>query len=156
LDFKIDGQVMGSLVERAPADARALAEVRGTAPIEKLELFEGNRVVETVRPRAFSNLSHSNRIRISWRGSRIRGRGRRVNWDGSIRVAGAKIIDAKPTFDTPIDRITKIDGETVQFISQTTGDTDFIDLTLDSAKGQGVAFVSKAGECSIELRELSD
>jgi hypothetical protein len=74
-----------------------------------------------------------------------------------IRIADCKIFSAVATFDTPIDRITRIESETVHFISQTTGDTDFIDILLESAKTQAaVTFVSKAGECSVDLRELTD
>ena len=94
LDLTIDGHVMGEVVEDAPSAACVFASVLGTAPVEKLELFEGKSLIHTVRPRAFENLTRSNRIRISWRGSRIRGRGRRVNWDGVIRVRGAKILAA--------------------------------------------------------------
>jgi hypothetical protein len=155
LDFAIDGQPMGSVFD-AGADAHVMASVRGTAPIESLELYQGKQVIETVRPRAFVSLENSRRVRVSWRGSRIRGRGRRVRWDGTVRVTGAAIVSATSTFDTPIDRITRTGEHEVEFISQTTGDTDSIDLLLDNASTGVVALESKAGMCAVDLRELTN
>jgi hypothetical protein len=60
LDFEIEGQPMGSIVEIA-GSARVNASVRGTAPIESLELYERKRVIHTVRPAAFDNLESSRR-----------------------------------------------------------------------------------------------
>ena len=155
LDYEIEGHPMGSVVE-AGARARVVAAVRGTAPIESMELYEGKRVVHAMRPAAFAALESSRQIRVSWRGSRIRGRGRRVNWDGAIRVEGARILSAAANFDTPVDRITRTSGGEVSFISQTTGDTDSIDLTLDRADaGVIVTFDAKPGKCSANLAELT-
>jgi hypothetical protein len=156
LDFRVDDNVMGSLVETATSVASVFASVRATAPIEKIELFEGKCVINTLRPGAFDQMTHSKRIRVAWRGSRIRGRGRRVNWDGSIRLSGAKIISATPIFDTPLDRIVAQADDIVTFISQTTGDTDSIDLLLNSASRGTVSFDSKAGKCEADLAELTD
>jgi hypothetical protein len=158
LDFAINGQPMGSVLDCGRSAAGVFASVRGTGPIESLELFQGRQVIHTVRPGAFERLSSSNRIRVSWRGSRIRGRGRRANWDGSIRVGGARIVSAMANFDTPIDRITAVTAHEVAFISQTTGDTDSIDLELVhlDGEGAGIELQSKAGSCRIDLAELSD
>ena len=160
LDFRIDDHVMGSVVDIADSDsnvAGAFASVRGTAPIESLELFEGKRVIHTVRPRAFDNLTRSRRVRVSWRGSRIRGRGRRVNWDGVIRFDGGPQIESTVGFfDTPIDGITSQSAGEVAFISQTTGDTDGIDFFLDRADRGRVTFDSKAGRCEVDLADLTD
>ena len=159
LDFRIDDHPMGSLVDVAQSRTnvgRAFASVRGTAPIESLELFEGKRVIQTVRPRDFGNLTRSRRIRVSWRGSRIRGRGRRVNWDGVIRFDGPRIESTIGFFDTPIDGITTQSATETSFISQTTGDTDGIDFFLDRADRGRVTFDSKAGRCDVDLAELTD
>jgi hypothetical protein len=157
LSFEIDGQPMGTVRKNASAVASVFAEVKGTAPIESLELFKGKQVIQSVRPPEFSDLTKSNRIRLSWRGSRIRGRGRRVTWDGSIKVEGAKIRSATTfAFDTPIDGITKTTDTEVTFISQTTGDTDGIDLILDNATSGKFTFTSKAGNAEVDLSELTN
>jgi hypothetical protein len=155
LDFHIDDHPMGSVVESRSNGARAVASVRGTAPIDSLELFEGKRVIQTVRPRAFDNLTASRRVRVSWRGSRIRGRGRRVNWDGLIRFDGPHIESTSGFFDTPIDGITSQSATEATFISQTTGDTDGIDFFLDRADCGKITFDSKAGRCDVAVAELT-
>ena len=156
LDFRIDDHPMGSVATTSEYFARLFVDVRGTAPIEKIELFHGKEVLFSERPPAFSHLNESTRIRVSWRGSRIRGRGRRVNWDGTIHVSGPRILRATAIFDTPVDRIDKVQADSVSFISQTTGDTDSIDLLLDHADVGKITFDSKAGRCAVELAELRD
>ena len=59
-------------------------------------------------------------------------------------------------FDTPVDRINNVQADAVSFISQTTGDTDSMDLLLDQADLGRVTFDSKAGRCEVELQELTD
>ena len=157
LDFSCDDHAMGSVVDAvASRQWRLSGAVRGTAPIESLELFQSKQAIRTVRPPAFQDLTRSDRIRISWRGSRIRGRARRVNWDGTIRTDGPSILSAASHFDTPIDRITRTIDHEVEFISQTTGDTDWIDLRLSRADSGAIHFHSKAGACHLDLRELTD
>jgi hypothetical protein len=161
LDFSCNDHPMGSVIA-PPSPARPgqrfhfTAAVRGTAPIESLELFQLKQVIQTLRPKSFNNLTRSNRIRVSWRGSRIRGRARRVNWDGTIRAQGPRILDAQSHFDTPIDRITRATDHEIDFISQTTGDTDWIDLVLSDATAGTLHFDSKAGHCHLDLRQLTD
>jgi hypothetical protein len=155
LDFEINGHPMGSVIDVDGA-AKLRASVFGTDAIESLELFRGRDVVQAVRPAAFERIGSSRHIRLRWRGARIRGRGRRVTWDGAIRVEGARIVSASGFFDTPIDRITSRDEHQVTFISQTTGDADGVDLVLDRADRGAIRFESKAGNCQIELAELTD
>ena len=155
LDFRIDGQLMGSVMA-AKASHKLEWCVAGTAPLETVEVFVGKKVLQTWRPAAFASLKNSRQVRVSWRGSRIRGRGRRVNWDGRILVSGAKIVAATAHFDTPVDRITSQSASEVAFVSQTTGDTDWIDLILDDASHGTIKFDSKAGQCAVDLGELTD
>jgi hypothetical protein len=156
LDFTINDHPMGSIL-RADGALQVRATVHGTAPLEVLELYQGKNVVQSIRPAAFERLTQSKRLRVSWRGSRIRGRGRRTTWDGAIRItAGPRITSASANFDTPVDRITAATDAEVRFISQTTGDTDSIDLLLDRADRGRVLFDSRAGRCEIDLAELTD
>lgn len=159
LDFTIDGHPMGSVLERAPEAVRLTAAVTGTAPIESIEVYERKNVIHTWRPPEFSRLHDSPHLRVSWKGSRIRGRGRRVNWDGTLSLSpdAPRIVSAASHFDTPIDRITATTDRAVSFISQTTGDTDWIDLTLAAPPTTGrLTFDSKAGRREIDLASLND
>jgi hypothetical protein len=156
LGFSINWAEMGSVIEAETLN-NAFMWVRGTAPIESIELYEAKRVIHSVRPAAFRSVEGSRRVRVSWRGSRIRGRGRRVQWDGSIRVDGATIEKARTfAFDAPIDGIRSTSDHELSFVSQTTGDTDGIDLWLDRTDSARIIFDSKAGKCEAELGKHSN
>ena len=154
LDFTIDDQPMGSVIDASgPVDMRA--SVIGCGPLESLTLFQGREAIAQVCPAAFTSGEPSCRVRVSWRGARMRGRGRRVVWDGAIRIEGAAILAASPfAFDSAADGITGQDGQQIAFASSTTGDTDGIDLRLDRADGGRLIFESTVGRCEVDLAEL--
>lgn len=154
LDFEIDGQVMGSVVGwRDPVRVRAGAT--GAAPLESLALYRGREEIYTLLSPSFHDLSASRRLRVSWRGARIRGRGRRVTWDGSIRLEGCRILKAVPfAFDALTDGITACTETRVDFMSKTTGDRDGLDLWLDRLPEGRLVFDSAAASLDIDLAEL--
>lgn len=154
LDFTVNGQSMGSVFE-TDGPLQIAANVRGTAPIESLTLYQGKTPIQQIQPAAFANCDDSRCIRIRWSGSRIRGRGRRVTWDGTIRVEGASILDATPfQFDAATDGITEQTAQEVHFKSSTTGDTDGIDLVLDQASSGTLTFTSPVVEQTVDLAGL--
>jgi hypothetical protein len=154
LHFTIDGHPMGSVIKREEL-MQVEANISGTAPLESLILYQGKQPIEIVQPPAFSHTLHSRRVRVSWRGSRIRGRGRRVVWNGEIRLEGAQILSASTVaFDSRSDGIVERSSQRVIFTSATTGDMDGIDLWLDRADGGHLTFVSGVGTCAVDLAEL--
>jgi hypothetical protein len=154
LDFTVDGQPMGSCFD-AGSTVRVQARVHGTAPIEALELRRGREPMKVVRPPAFAEAGRSKRVRVAWGGARIRGRGRRVEWDGTIEVEGARIERAQTfAFDAPSDGIVEQTAGAVRFRSRTTGDTDGIDLWLDQATTGRVMFRSPPGVVAADLATL--
>ena len=155
LDFSVNNHPMGSYLSNQD-ELNIQAKVIGTAPLESLQLFEGRKVIAEVRPAEFDDLQNSNRIRVSWQGSRERGRQRRVTWDGTIRVEGCKIKKAETfSFDVIADGITEQTNKQVNFLSKTTGDRDGMDLTLDTATIGTLYFESEAGNVSVNLNELT-
>jgi len=154
LDFTIDGHPMGSVID-ASGPLAVQASVTGCGPLESLTLFRGREVVAQAWPAAFTSVEPSHRVRISWRGARMRGRGRRVVWDGVIHLQGAVILSAAAfAFDSAGDGITSQTGQRVAFTSSTTGDVDGIDLRLDRADGGRLIFESALGRCAVDLSAL--
>ena len=154
LEFNAGGQPMGSLIE-SQENVTLSAKVIGTAPIEALFLYRGRKIVEGVYPDDFNEMDSSRRIRVSWSGARIRGRARKAQWDGSIRVADATITDAKTfAFDSPADGIVGKRPDEILFRSSTTGDIDGIDLYLDDARKGALFFDSPIGNCRVDLSDL--
>ena len=155
LSFDIGGKPMGSVIETDEDLLMVRAAVVGTAPLESLSFLRRQEVIEIVQPAVFASVVDSKRVRVSWRGSRIRGRGRRVVWDGTIRLTGARITEATPfAFDAATDGITSDTDQEVVFSSSTTGDMDGIDLFLDQARNGTLSFHSDVGSCTLDLGAL--
>ncbi len=154
LSFEIDGRPMGAVFE-ADGDVTARASVKAAGPVESLTLMRGREPLASVRPPAFDDVTTSRRIRLRWKGARIRGRGRRVRWSGAIRTEGARILSARTfAFDSAADGIAEQTDHEVRFQSQTTGDADGIDLWLDQTERGGVVFDSPVGRCQVAFDEL--
>jgi hypothetical protein len=154
LSLQIDRQPMGSVLE---VDGRVTASVAAKAagPIESLVLLRGREAVAVARLRAFDDVASSRRVRVRWQGARIRGRGRRVTWSGVIRAEGTQIEQARTfAFDSAGDGITEQTNHEVHFRSQTTGDSDGIDLWLDQSQRGRIVFESPVGRCQAALDEL--
>ena len=91
LDFETeDGIPMGGLLTaRSRSGPGFRIRVCGSAPIERVELRNGMRVVKCFRTYTAADLS--NRLKLLWEGAEVRGRGRQVNWNGSLTVTGNQI-----------------------------------------------------------------
>ena len=77
---------MGDIL-RAQDDAVTLEiDVSAQAPIERIEIRNRMRVLETWRPYSQDELGR--RVRIIWEGSEYRGRGRQTVWDGTATLGG--------------------------------------------------------------------
>ena len=118
-------------------------------------MYRGRALLAEVQPPEFRDLGNSNRLRLMWSGSRMRGRGRRVDWSGVIRTTQATILEATVvSFDSAADGITATEPQAVAFQSQTTGDCDGIELVLDDGRVGNLVFDSAAGTTEIDLAGL--
>ena len=86
--------MMGDIVNLPSGNATLKIHAIGSAPIERIDIFNGLEHVSTHRPYAESDLG--NRIRVVWEGAEYRGRFRQVIWDGSAEFSGNKIMKTKP------------------------------------------------------------
>jgi len=154
LSLGVNDQTMGAII-RASGSVLIEAAVRGVGPIECLELFRGRERLITVRGDSFSSCATSRRVRLTWGGARIRGRGRRATWDPKIRVTGATIERVEPfAFDSPLDGVEDQGATTVSLRSRTTGDIDGVDLWLDQAQTGEIVFESGIGGLEVDLENL--
>ena len=129
----------------------------GAGPVEELQLFRGRDIVAQAEPPSFQGVEDSSRIRVSWGGSRMRGRGRRVTWDGTIRVVGTRIVRVEPfAFDSPSDGILDLSDESLTFRSRTTGDRDGIDLWIEEPGRGMLRLETPIGELVVDLGSLGD
>ena len=85
--------VMGDIIHLADGDLEIAAEIRASAPIERVDIFNGLDLIETVRPYRQEELGE--RIRVIWEGAEYRGRFRQVIWDGSAFLSDNEIVSSK-------------------------------------------------------------
>jgi len=78
--------MMGDILRSAEREVTFRIEAVASAPIERIELRNRLRRLETWRP--YDAAALGRRIRVIWEGSEYRGRGRQTVWDGGARLAG--------------------------------------------------------------------
>ncbi len=128
--------------------------VEGTAPIETVDFFRDDRCIAS-RDYISDATRWSNRIRVAWRGATAPGNWQRarMTWDGSLRIEGARIVDAVPwAFDTPDEQLLGVDAHRVSWRSVTAGDADGVILTLDRLDGVTLDFSSEplSARCALD------
>ncbi len=126
--------LMGDIVELKSGGAKISVQVDSPAPIERVEIFNGRELVETIRPYAKEELGA--RIRIHWEGAEYRGRFRQVIWDGSATVTDNTITSASGyNFFNPERGLTHVNDTTVEWMSLTTGNFAGADIHVSDAWG---------------------
>jgi hypothetical protein len=156
LDFSVNGASMGEIIQSETGEIVVRAKAKGSAPVEKIQLFRGKELLQEQYAPEFSEIKNSHRLRLAWKGSRMRGRGRRVTWDGEIRFENCRLQKAQPwSFDSPSDGILEQNDQLIRFTSHTTGDSDGLDLWLEDASRGTIIFDSAAGKWEIDLSQLS-
>lgn len=130
-----DSHPMGSIVEASrDRPFEVSLSVTGTAPIERVEIRNGMRVLQTLR--TYSSKDLSNRVKVLWEGAEVRGRGRQVNWDGGLKLARARIDSFQPiNFWNQEKRCEQTGPRELQWQSLTTGGVAGVILELDSLAG---------------------
>ncbi len=149
---------MGDIARVADAEVELAVEVIGTAPIERLDIHDGLGLIETVRPYAASDLGA--RVRLVYEGAEYRGRARTTTWDGSLEMAGNRILRTAVINNWNLDRgIQRQDATALAWKAVTTGNYGAIDLWLAEPGAGSLAFrtapVSGAaaiGELGVEPR----
>lgn len=132
---------MGDIVRPGAEPMTLEVEVIGTAPIDRVDVLVGSRVVHTAR--AFAPADCRNRVRVMWEGAEYRGRGRETVWKGTLRTAVNRIERfGEVNFVNPERRVTEVEpGSALAWTSVTTGNMAGIDLWLADGR---------AGEIAIE------
>jgi hypothetical protein len=144
--------MMGDIARVADSEVDLAIEVVGSGPIERLDVFDGLELIETVRPYASSDLGA--RVRFVYEGAEYRGRARTTTWDGSLLVEGARILRTAVINTWNLDRgIQRQDATGLTFKAVTTGNYGAIDLWLERAAGK-LAFKTAPASGEAAVAEL--
>jgi Protein of unknown function (DUF3604) len=155
-EFAVREVLMGEIIRPGSVPMRLGAEVIGTAPIERLDVLHGAKVVQTTHPFAVSDLGR--RVRVTGQGAEYRGRGRETTWQGQMTLTGNRIVRFAPVnFLNPERRIVETSpGTALAWTSVTTGNLAGIDLWLDEARRGMLAFETNVVSGEINLATLAD
>ena len=127
--------VMGDIARVGDGEVDLVIEVVGSAPIERVDLFDGLDLIETIRPYSAADLGR--RVRLVYQGAEYRGRARTTTWDGSLAIEGNRIARAGMINNWNLDRgIQTQDAAAVTWKAVTTGNFGAVDLWLESAAGR--------------------
>lgn len=134
-------------------DLRFTGGIRGTAPIQLVELLRSWEVLQSLYPRR--GTPEARRLRITWSGAEGRGRRRSTIWNGSLRVEGAAITGSEPVgFDHLGEGLRETNEQEVHWLSRTEGDHDGVEIELDGADGVSLEFRSDPATFQIDLKEI--
>lgn len=127
-------------------------DIAGSAPIERIDIFDGLERLETFRPYDESALGA--RVRLVYTGAEYRGRARTTTWDGDLTLSGARIRNAAMFNNWNLDRgIQTRNEDRLAWKAVTTGNYGGIDLDLDGGTG-ALSFQTKPISGRVDLAKL--
>ncbi|PYM21281.1 MAG: DUF3604 domain-containing protein [Candidatus Rokuibacteriota bacterium] len=158
VELLVNGLPMGGEGRLEPGQpVRITGRAVGTGPIERIDVLRGLDVVRTISPYTSTSFETSNRYRIAWAGSRVRGRDRLTRWDGSLELSSGKMLGAMPwAMDNPEKGIVQRTASEISWVSNTTGDDDGIDVRLDAAPEAVLRFRSPVIDVDVTVGDLAD
>ena len=147
---------MGDIVAPGATPMKLIAEIIGTAPIERVDVLHGKEVAASVRPYAAADLGR--RIRVRWEGAEYRGRGRETMWQGKLALDGNRIVRfALVNFLNPERKVEESEpGRALTWTSVTTGNLAGLNLWLDDARAGTLRIDTNIVSGSVDLAALGD
>ncbi len=153
-----DGQaageaMMGDIVHLPEGGVELRIEVCGSAPIERLDLFNGLAHLETIRPYATEDLG--NRIRVIWEGAEYRGRFRQVIWDGSAALSDNRILAAQPiNFFNRDKTLERVGDNGLKWRALTTGNLGGFDAWLADPYAGTLKLETPVVKCGVPVEDI--
>ena len=156
VELAVNGLVMGAEGRaRGPVDIRG--RVVGTGDLERVDVFRGLELLRTISPYRALDVASSPRYRVAWAGSRVRGRDRLTRWDGSLELSAGRIVAAVPfAMENPEKGLVEQTATRIAWISNTTGDDDGVDVTLDAPPDAVLRFRTPVIDLDVALSDLVD
>ncbi len=126
---EVNEAMMGDILRSAEKTVRFRIDVRGSSPVERIDIRNGLETLEVFRPYQEADLGR--RIRILWEGSEYRGRGRETIWDGYAELTGNTFENLTPVNRyNPDKRFEQTSPERLEWQALTTGGFGGFDAVL--------------------------
>jgi len=156
VELAVNGLPMGA-AGRTDGVVKVSGRAVGTGPIERIDVFRGLDHIRMVSPYTPESFEGSQQYRIAWAGSRVRGRDRLTTWDGHVELSAGRFLDAATfAMENPEKGIRERSARRVSCVSNTTGDDDGLDVTIDAPADAVLRFHSPVIRLQMKLSELSD
>jgi len=145
--------IMGDIVRFNHDNMELVVDVVGTAGLERVEIRNGLKVLETIRPYTIDDLG--TRIRVIWQGAEHRGRRRHTSWDGNARFKGNKILRAQAVnFWNPYRNLDRCGEDGLAWQSFTPGSLAGFDAWLENATEGTLSLHTPHLECDIPVQDI--
>lgn len=145
--------IMGDIARVSANEVELAIEVNGSAPIERLDIFDGLDLIETVRPYSAEDLGA--RIRIVYQGAEYRGRARTTNWNGSLTLNDNAIMRAEMFNNWNLDRGLAVnDEQSASWKAVTTGNFGGFDLWLRDRQSGHLSIKTKPVEADLDIADI--
>lgn len=145
--------IMGDIARVTDDEVYLVIDVVGSAPIERLDIFDGLDRVETVRPYGVNELG--SRVRLVYEGAEYRGRARTTNWDGELHLNGNQIERTQVINNWNLDRgIQRQDANSLVWKAVTTGNYGGIDMWLDAGTDGLMSFKTAPMSGDVKIADL--
>ncbi len=145
--------IMGDEVRALKSGNLLAVSALGTTPIERVEIYNGTRRIALRQPK--NNFTASSTVKVLTAGSRVRGRARLVEWNGRLRISGAKLNSFEQVnFLDPEKGLQRSGRNELIWQGATTGGTQGVILSLDRLSGK-IRFSNNRNEVLVNTAELS-
>jgi len=145
--------IMGDIAQVFANEAELVVNVAGSAPVERVDIFDGLDLIETIRPYGKGELG--SRIRMIYEGSEYRGRARTTIWDGSLTVTGNTILSAAMINNWNLDRGIQTRAESeIAWKAVTTGNFGGIDVTLAAPDAGRLSIDAKHAQIDTAIADI--
>jgi Protein of unknown function (DUF3604) len=142
--------LMGDIAHVRGKEVELCVEVIGSAPLERLDIWDGLDHLETIRP--YGEAALGARVRLLYEGAEYRGRARTTVWDGALSLDGNSIVRAEMLNHWNLERgIQSRSAERISWQAVTTGNYGGLDLWLAQPQAGRLSFTTApiAGEIAI-------
>jgi len=155
VELAVNGLPMGA-EGRVRGPVTIAGRVVGTGPIERIDAFRGLEHIRTLAPYGSASFEGSNRYRIAWAGSRVRGRDRLMTWDGHVELSAGRFVEAATfAMENPEKGISQRGDSRIAWVSNTTGDDDGLDVTVEAPADAVFRFHSPVVRLEVKLSDLA-
>jgi hypothetical protein len=145
--------LMGDIARVRDKEVELSVEVIGSAPIERLDIWDGLDHLQTIRPYGAAELGA--RVRLLYEGAEYRGRARTTVWDGALSLDGNSIVAAEMINNWNLERgISSQSADRISWKAVTTGNYGGLDLWLAQPQAGRLAFTTAPISGEIAIAEL--